>query len=51
MVKDVEDGRDEDDGDDGDDGHKKNSPLIRRSVPIISFISCEEERINIGKAN
>jgi hypothetical protein len=30
---------------------KKNSPLIRRSTPIISLVPCEKERINIGKIN
>jgi hypothetical protein len=42
-----------DDRNEGDDNnnYKKNSPSMRRSISIISFVSCEEERANIDKIN
>ena len=34
----------------GDNRDKENFPPVRRSIPNISFILCERERVNIGKA-
>jgi hypothetical protein len=48
MVEDVGDNKDKDDG---NNDYKKNFSLMRRSIFIISFISCEEKRINIGRIN
>jgi hypothetical protein len=48
IMRDIGDGKNENNDNNGD---KKNSPLIRRSISIISFIFYEEERANVGKDN
>jgi hypothetical protein len=48
MMEGVKDNKNEDNDNNGD---KKNFPLIRRSISIISFISCEKENVNVDKIN
>jgi hypothetical protein len=44
VIKDIIKG-DRDEGD-GNDRDKKSFSLMRRSIPIISLVPCEEERVN-----